>query len=145
MRMSSQYTVAVQMLLIISIFDDKKVTSDMLSESTGSNPIMVRQIFGKLKNAGILNVSTGRGATTLVKPPTDISLWDIYLAVERYDSGELFRFHPKISGDCQVGRFFKDILSVHLDDAVNAMGDVMSKVSLAQLIDEWKEANPKEG
>lgn len=141
MRMSSQFTVTVQMLLLISIFDDQKMTSNMISQSTGSNPIMIRQIFGKLKNAGILNVSAGRGATTLAKSPSDISLWDIYLAVEGYDSSELFKFHPKISEGCQVGRFFQDILSVHLDEAIVAMSEKLSKVSLSQLIDEWKVIN----
>lgn len=141
MKMSSKFTVSVQMLLLITVSESKKVTSEMISESTGSNPVMVRQLFGKLKKAGILNVSTGRGVTMLMKAPSDISLWDIYLAVEGYNSNELFKFHPKISEGCDVGRFFEDILSIHLDEAVRAMGEKMSKISLTQLIDELWLAN----
>lgn len=138
MRMSTQFTVSVQMLLLIMIMDDRKVTSHMISESSGGNPVMIRQLFGKLKDAGILNVSTGRGATTLAKDPSDISLWDIYLAVEGYSANELFKFHPQISEGCQIGQFFREILGVHLDEAVQAMADKMAKVSLTQLVEEWK-------
>ncbi|MCD7947666.1 MAG: Rrf2 family transcriptional regulator [Oscillospiraceae bacterium] len=138
MKMSTQFTVSVQMLLLIMVFKDQKMTSEMLSESTGGNPVMIRQLFGKLKDADILRISTGKGATELAKDPADISLWDVYMAVEGYCASELFKFHPKISGGCQIGRFFKEILSVHLDDAVQAMAEKMSKVSLAQLSEEWE-------
>lgn len=141
MRMSTQFTVSVQMLMLIMIFNEKKATSEILSESTGSNPVMIRQLFGKLKDAGILNVSTGKGATELAKDPAQISLWDIYMAVEKYNVDELFAFHPKISEGCKIGCFFKSILSVHLDDAVQAMAIELSKVSLAQLAQEWQAVN----
>lgn len=128
------------MLMLVVVLKDQKVTSDMMSKSTGANPVMIRQLFGKLKDAGILNVSTGRGATTLARSPEDISLWDIYIAVEGYNANELFKFHPEVSNECQIGRFFVEVLGVHLDEAVQAMGAKMSKVSLAQLIDEWQGA-----
>ncbi len=138
MRMSTQFTVTVQMLMLIMVLKGKKVTSNMLSESTGANPIMIRQLYGKLKSAGILNVSTGMGVTTLARDPADISLWDIYMAVEEYSPNELFKFHPNISNGCQIGRFFKEILGVHLDEAVRAMGEKMERISLAQLLEEWE-------
>jgi len=137
--MSTQFTVTVQMLMLIMVLKGKKVTSNMLSESTGANPIMIRQLYGKLKSAGILNVSTGMGVTTLARDPADISLWDIYMAVEEYSPNELFKFHPNISKGCQIGRFFKEILGVHLDEAVQAMGEKMERISLAQLLEEWED------
>ena len=141
MRMSTQFTVSVQMLLLIIVLKEQKITSEILSQSTGANPVMIRQLYGKLKNAGIIRVSTGMGVTTLAKEPTEISLWDIYMAVEEYTPNELFQFHPKISEGCQVGRFFKEILRVHLDAAVQAMGEKLAEVSLAQLLDEWQAIN----
>lgn len=141
MRMSTQFTVSVQILMLIMISPNKKVTSEMLSESAGSNPVMIRQLFGKLKDAGILNVSTGSGGTELAKDPADISLWDIYMATEGYSACELFKFHPNISKKCQVGRFFKEILGGHLDEAVQAMSEKLADVSLAQLSGEWAALN----
>ncbi len=139
MRLSTQFTVTVQMLLLITIFKDKKMNSEMLSESTGANPVMIRQLYGKLKRADILSVSPGKGVPALKRPPEEISLWDIYMAVEGYNPGDLFQFHPKISQGCQIGRFFKEILEVHLDEAVMAMKEKLEKVSLEQLLEEWEE------
>jgi len=143
MKMSTQFTVSIQMLMIITIFKDKKITSETLSQSTGANPVMIRQLYGKLKSAGILNVSTGMGATSLAKSPEDISLRDVYSAVEGYNPNALFQFHPQISEGCQVGRFFKEILSVHLDEAIQAMAEKLAKVSLAQLLEEWNAVNKR--
>ncbi len=137
MRMSAQFTISVQILVLIAYFADRKLTSQFLSKSTGANPVMVRRLFGKLKGAGILNVSAGRGATTLARPTNEISLWDIYMAVEEYSVSELFKFHPKISDKCKIGMFFEGVLSVHLDDAVQAMAGRLSNISLMQLLDEW--------
>ena len=113
------------------------MTSELISQSTGANPILIRQIFGKLKNAGLLQVSTGQGTTKLAKSSEEISLWDIFTAVEGNGGDDLFTFHPNISEGCQVGRFFKEILSAHVDQAVLAMKDELSAVSLAQLLCEW--------
>ncbi len=98
MRMSTQFTVSVQMLMGIMLKKDQKVTSEMLSESTGANPVLIRQLFGTLKEADLLNGSPGRGVPELARDPADISLWDIYMAGEEYDVNDLFKFHPKISG-----------------------------------------------
>lgn len=145
MRMSTQFTVSVQTLLLIMVSGEgNKVTSGMISESTGCNPVMIRQLFGKLKDAGLLNISTGKGATTLAKKPAEISLWDVYMAVEGHNASELFKFHPKISEDCQVGKRFRSILGSHLDEAVRAMREKMSRVSLTQLIDEMRALSKKE-
>lgn len=61
--------------------------------------------------------------------------------IEGYHTDELFKFHPKISSDCQVGRFFKEILCEHLDEVIQAMAEKLSKVSLAQLLAGWQESN----
>ena len=144
MRMSTQFTVSVQLLLLVAVARDQKITSEAMAESTGANPVMIRQLFGKLKNAGILHVSAGRGATSLAKASSDISLWDIYMAVEEYKQEGLFKFHPQISDGCQVGRFFKEILGGHLDEALRAMAEKMEKISIAQLVNEWQEINEQE-
>ena len=141
MRMSSNFTVSIQMLLLMLISGNQKITSDIISQSTGANPVLISQLYKKLKDAGIIKVSTGQGVTTLSKDPKEISLWDIYTAVEKHNVDDLFKFHPKISDGCQIGRFFKEILSPHLEDAVEALSKEMSGVSLFQLATEWAELN----
>lgn len=137
MRANSNYTVSIQMLLLVLLAKDKKVTSDVISQSTGANPVLIRQLYKKLKDAGMIEVSVGQGVTTLSKDPREITLWDIYTAVEKYDVDDWFKFHPKIAEGCQIGRFFKEILSPHLEEAMEAMSRELSAVSLFQLAEEW--------
>jgi DNA-binding IscR family transcriptional regulator len=141
--MNSQFTVSLQMLLVIMLLGDQKATSAKLAESAGVNPIMIRQLFGKLKEAGILNVCAGKGVTRLAKDPSLISLWDVYSAVEGLNAYELFKFCPNISDCCQVGQYFQAVASVHLDESVQAMAGKLASVSLAQLMDELQAAKDK--
>lgn len=138
MKMNTQFTVAIHTLMLIIVCRDRKMTSEMISESTGANPVLIRQLFGKLKSAGLLQVSAGRGTTRLGKSSDEISLWDVYMAVEGDTPDELFTFHQNISKECQVGRFFKEILSTHIDKARLAMKEELSSVTLAQLLSEWE-------
>lgn len=136
MRMNTQFTVSVQILILIAISDGKRITSSMISESTGCNPVMVRQQFGKMKDAGLLNISAGKGTTTLAKKPSDITLWDIFSTVEGSSRNDLFSFHPNISQTCKVGHSFEKVLGNHLDDTMLAIKASLEKVTLEQLVKE---------
>jgi len=133
MRVSTQFPIAVHALLMIAYFNDVRVTSDMVSASAGCNAVIVRNIFTKLKKAGILSVKTGKGGTSLARPDTDISLWDIYTAVETDETEEIFKFHTNISGVCPVGGNVKELLLGHFEHAVGAMKAELSKVTLSVL------------
>ncbi|MGM9606201.1 MAG: Rrf2 family transcriptional regulator [Oscillospiraceae bacterium] len=134
--MSTQFTVSVQMLILIAISNGEKITSSMIAESTGCNPVMVRQQFGKMKEAGLLNISAGKGTTTLAKSPAEITLWDIFAAVEGSSRTDLFSFHPNISRTCKVGRSFENVLGGHLDDTIQAIKASLETVTLEQLVRE---------
>lgn len=75
------------------------------------------------------------------KDSKKITLWDIYMAVEKYDVDDLFKFHPKISEGCQIGRFFREILSLHLEEAIEALSREMPGISLYRLASEWADLN----
>ncbi|MGM9662186.1 MAG: Rrf2 family transcriptional regulator [Oscillospiraceae bacterium] len=136
MRTNTQFTVSVQLLILVALSGEKRVTSDMIAESTGCNPVMVRQLFTKLKEAGLLRISVGRGTTALARDPGDITLWDVFAAVEGGGRDSLFSFHPGISRSCKVGRSFEEVLGGHLDDAAAAMRESLAGVTLRQLVQE---------
>jgi DNA-binding IscR family transcriptional regulator len=142
MRVSTQFPIAVHALLMIANFPEKRITSDMVAESAGCNAVIIRNIFTKLKKAGLLAVKTGTGGTALAKPIDKTSLWDIYIAIETDETDEIFKIHPHTSGHCPVGSNIRGLLLTHLDDAVDAMKAELSKVTLDKLIEELK-ANKK--
>ena len=133
MRVSTQFPIAVHIMLMIDSFPDLKVTSDVLSESAGCNPVIIRGIFAKLKAAGLLETKSGKGKTTVTQPAEDITLWDIYTAVESDAPDELFKLHPNTSETCVVGSNIHALLMPHLEDAVAALRESFSNVTLAEL------------
>ena len=53
MKISSRFTVATHMLICVEYFSEQyKITSDFLSKSVRTNPVVIRKIMGMLKNHG---------------------------------------------------------------------------------------------
>ena len=70
MQLSMKCSVAVHCLLFIWEARGKaRVTSTLLAQSTGCNPVVIRNIFSALKKAGILSVSHGAAGAELSMPP----------------------------------------------------------------------------
>jgi Rrf2 family protein len=143
MRTSTRFPTAVHTLMMITAFtDQRKVNSDFISESTGVNPVIIRNIFSQLKKAGLITVSPGPGGTTLTKKPEQITLWDIFTAVETKKTEDIFRFHGNVSPNCPIGSNVHELLYAHLDDAVEALKRELSSVTIADLIKELKQKVP---
>ena len=50
MQISSKFIIAVHLLAVIDYLgDNEKVTSNILAKSIGSNPVIVRNVMGNLK------------------------------------------------------------------------------------------------
>lgn len=146
MRVSTQFPIAVHIMLMVAGFPNQKMTSEIVAESAGVNPVIIRNIFSKLNNAGLLDTKSGRGKTAIMRPADEITLWDIYTAVESEETDEVFKFHQNTSETCVVGSNIYSILSPHLDDAVNTMKNVFFKVTLQSLIEElYAKINKKNG
>ena len=58
MQISTKFTIAVHLLTVVAYFSEsQKVTSDFLAGSIGSNPVIIRNIMGQLKEAGLIDRS----------------------------------------------------------------------------------------
>ena len=135
MQFSSRLPIAVHVLLCIHTFDGtEKLTSDFLAGSVKVNPVITRNTLGTLKAAGLVSVDAGIGGAHLNKEPKDISLLDIFLAVEEEEA--LFRFHANPNPACPVGRHVHDVLDDRLDAVSEAMRAQLSSVSLQALIED---------
>ena len=94
MQISSRFTIAVHVFTCIETFKDQyKMTSDFLASSINVNPVIVRKLLGQLKEAGLIEVRRGLGGASLARPADEITLLDIYRAVECVGHGELFHLH----------------------------------------------------
>ena len=124
MQISSRFTLALHIFACIDSFKDEyKVTSDFLAGSTNVNPVIIRKILGQLKSAGLVEVARGSGGASVAKPLDQITLLDIYNAVECVEDGNLFHFHENPNPKCPVGR------NIHLilDDKLLRVQQAMEK------------------
>ena len=143
MQITSKFTAAVHILTCIDIFGGQmRVTSDFLSGSTGVNAVIVRNVLGQLRNAGIVETRQGSGGAHLAKALDEITLYDIYKAVDCIDDEGLFHFHENPNVDCPVGRNIHKAMDVRLEAAQEALENELKSTTLAQVVaDTRKEIN----
>ena len=135
MQITSKFTAAVHILACIDIFDGQmRVTSDFLSGSTGVNAVIVRNVLGQLRNAGIVETRQGSGGAHLAKALDEITLYDIYKAVDCVDDEGLFHFHENPNADCPVGRNIHKAMDDRLQTAQAALENELKSTTLAQVV-----------
>ena len=139
MQITSKFTVAVHILTCIDIFGGQmRVTSDFLSGSTGVNAVIVRNVLGQLRTAGIVETRQGSGGAHLAKALDEITLYDIYKAVDCvYDEG-LFHFHENPNADCPVGRNIHKAMDDRLQTAQAALENELKSTTLAQVVSDTR-------
>lgn len=137
MQISSRFSVAVHTLLCVEAFkNDYKVTSDFIAGSVGTNPVIIRKIMIQLKNAGLIEALAGTGGINLLKKPSEITLLDVYRAVDLFENDKLFGFHDQPNPDCPVGRSIHIVLDHHMAEAQKALEQNLSNITLANLLEE---------
>ncbi len=138
MQITSRFTIAIQTMLVISIYSEKrKVTSVFIAESVNSNPVIVRNILGQLKSAGLVEVKAGVGGAYLAKDAKDITLFDIFYGVEAA-SDNFFNFQDHPNCKCPVGQNIHIILDDHLLKIKGAMDEQMKQTTLETLLADTK-------
>lgn len=139
MKTNSKFTLAVHLITVINSNPDKVITSDYFAGRLCCNPVMVRQLYGVLKKAGILRVKTGVGCQ-LARAAEDISLYDIYLAIEGENAKHIFKFIDRPQDE-----YFKQFLLPYLYPSADAMMDELKKINIQMLSDDfptWRAENP---
>lgn len=139
MQITSKFTAAVHILTCIEVFGgEMRVTSDFLSGSTGVNAVIVRNVLGQLREAGIVETRQGSGGAHLAKALDEIMLYDIYKAVDCTDDDGLFRFHENPNAKCPVGRNIHKVMDSRLEAAQTALENELKRTTLAQIVADTK-------
>lgn len=138
MQISMKCSIAVHCLIFIYEATGRvKVTSELLSESTGVNPVIIRNILSHLKKAGIINVARGTGGAELNIKPGDINLYMIYSAVEPDGLSSLIGIHNCKDRKCPVAVNIHNILYNPYLKIEEAVIDTMKQIKLVSLIDDY--------
>lgn len=136
MQISSRFSVAVHILMLSSAPEPKVKTSEYLARSVNTNPALIRKISGMLKRAGLITVAAGSGGASLVKSPAEITLLQVFKAVQPVKNGVLFNIHDNPNPDCLIGKQIQNILDHRLGEAQKAMEQELEKQTILDLIQE---------
>ncbi|MBR2176554.1 MAG: Rrf2 family transcriptional regulator [Clostridia bacterium] len=139
MQISSRFTIAIHIFACIDTFQrEYKTTSDFLASSINANPVIIRKLLQQLKAAELISVQRGSGGASIAKPTNEITLYDIYRAVECVENGELFHFHENPNQNCPVGRSIHPVLDGRLKQIQDAMENEMRSITIADVLKDTK-------
>ncbi|MFD1549324.1 Rrf2 family transcriptional regulator [Levilactobacillus fuyuanensis] len=142
MRYSHKLSDAVHILAYIEIYHDDDLSSTAIARSVESNPGLVRRLMAALRTAGLLATQRGTATPEVTRDPTDISLLDIYRAVETDDN--LLHVDDKTNPQCIVGGNIQETLREAYATVQAAAEAQMASITLASLIaDIWQREQQK--
>lgn len=114
-----------------------KVTSNLLAQSTGCNPVVIRNVFSALKKAGIITVVRGIGGAELCRPPSEITLYMIYQVVEPDGLSSLVGIHPCDGRACPAAQNIRSVLQKPYQKIEDAVRNAMESVTLESMIEDF--------
>ena len=128
--MNSQYAVAVHVLSLINTFPDHMSSAD-IAGSVGTNPVVIRNVTGQLRRAGLLQTRQGVTGARLTREASRITLLDVYRAVN--GDGSVFRLHEHPHPSCPVGANIQATLEARFARAQAAMEAELARTTLADV------------
>lgn len=138
MQISIKCSVAVHCLIFIHEAKGiAKVTSNLLAQSTGSNPVVIRNILSALKKAGLIAVPRGTGGAELCADPSQITLYQIYSALEPDGVTSIIGIHPCDGRPCPVAQNIRKVLEPPYHKIENAVKTAMEEITLQSMIDDF--------
>lgn len=138
MHISTKCSVAIHCLVFICKYgESRKVTSELLSLSTGMNPVTIRNIVSALKKDGILSVKFGTGGATLNCPLEEITLYRICKAIEPDFLQKLIGIHAAPSRLCPVGRNIHDVLNASYQNVQEDLKKSLQGISMEEIMNNF--------
>ena len=137
MAINTQFPIAVHLMAALGYRAGQDAPSALLAASVNTSPSFVRRVLAKLSKAGLVETATGKaGACWLARAAADISLLDIYRAV---DAPKAFSIHGYTEQKiCPVSCNIKAVLEKALAKTQRAMEASLAETSLAQIISDLK-------
>jgi len=137
---SVQFTVAAHIMAALGFFEGKEIRSATLAESVNADPTFVRKSLSKLSKAGLIVTTRGKnGASTLTRPPGQITLLDVYRASAAPPTFAIHNY--PVEKRCPISRNIKSCMSLVLKKAQNSFENTLGRITLAHVVGEIRRAS----
>ena len=137
---NSRFAIAVHTLALMANYEDKPLKSEFISCFVKTNPVVIRRLLPELAKANLVETQPGAsGGSRLKRQPEEITLWEIYQAVE---TNAAFGVHrPSLEEECTVSRNIEGVL-INIQNRVDkAVWQVLRGILLAEVLQMLKEEN----
>jgi Rrf2 family protein len=133
MAANSRFAIAVHILTMMAWAGDEPLKSEQVACSVNTNPVVIRRIMCALQKARLVVSQTGAaGGSRLARRPGQITLLDIYRAV---DAGELFSLHRQPPNEeCPVGMNIETVLEDILSEVGQSIERVLAKITIEKVL-----------
>lgn len=135
MRVANRFSIAVHILTLLGVSEGEDLTSEWMSGSIGVNPVIVRNVTGMLRRAGLVTTQQGARGARVVRPFKEITLLDVLRAVETED---LFSVHPNPNPNCPIGANIQSVLESVYDKAQGAMEAELNQTTMDEIVKNFK-------
>ncbi|MFD1884645.1 Rrf2 family transcriptional regulator [Paenibacillus wenxiniae] len=132
MAYNSRFAVAIHTLSLLDSTEGR-ITSELIAGSVNTNPVVIRRMISLLTKAGILRTQPGVAGAQLTRPAGEITLLDVYRAVQNDSRDDLFAIHENPNPNCDIGRNIQQELEQVFARAQRAMEGELEQITLRQV------------
>ena len=136
MKYSTKLSDAIHILALIHLDVLNDLTSKTIAISVHTNPAFVRQIMLLLRRGGIIHSVKGHAAPDLSRTPEEITLLDVYKAIE--GDKPLLHLDTHTNPECGVGVNIQLSLQQYYDRVQQKAEEEMANITLKDIIDTYR-------
>ncbi|HEX6388948.1 MAG TPA: Rrf2 family transcriptional regulator [Solirubrobacteraceae bacterium] len=128
---NTQFTVGLHALTLLSHLGGP-LSSEFIAASAGANPVYVRRVLGRLRDAGYVASRPGvRGGWQLLRDPADLTLGDVWRVIAG-DQPALLGVHHA-DPNCDAGQDIQATLEAVERRAARAVEAELDAIAIADL------------
>lgn len=129
---NSRFAVSIHILAYLAFRHGAAVPSAEIASSVATNPVVIRRLLSALAKSHLVTAQKGvTGGFSLARPPREISLQDVYRAVNPTPRHGFKRISPNT--ECPVGAKIKSILEIAFVQAHASMEAELARTNLATI------------
>ncbi|MCF2870327.1 Rrf2 family transcriptional regulator [Octadecabacter sp. G9-8] len=131
MKRNSRLSLALHTLGHMAGDPDRMRTSADIAKHAGTNPVVVRRVLGKLREAGLLTSEKGHaGGWRLARAPDAITLADVYLAL---DESLVATAEQEAASACSVENILQKKVASVLEDIERSLVERLAATTIAEV------------
>jgi Rrf2 family protein len=138
MQMANRFSIAVHILALLAMSQENEQSSEWMARSIGVNAVIIRNIMAMLRRAGLIQTQQGVAGGSFSRPIHEITLLDIYRAVE--SRGSVFSIHPRPNPNCPVGGYIQQTLEQVYEEAQQALEAQLARRTVADVVCDLEKA-----